>query len=123
MGLHSGRRRRLAPPSLRKTARKVHATGIADRRPVSPQQLEFRRYQPDSWDATSGSTVVPSSRTASSPVGSRPNALTIVGATCVVVVVAETVAALKRGFATSITTLASSCANPPWSPIMVVLLE
>jgi len=40
----------------------------------------------------------------------------MVGATCAVVTAADTVRGEKCGFATSITTLVSSWANPPWSP-------
>jgi len=62
---------------------------------------------------TSGSTGVPSALTASSAAGSSPNTFTIVGATCLVAVTADTVWAVKAGFATSRMTLVSSCANPP----------
>src|SRR5580698_2170040 len=76
-----------------------------------------------SCPATSGSTCVPSALTASSNAGLRPKAFTIVGATCLVVATAETVWAVKLGFDTSMMTLVSSCAKPPWSPIIVALPE
>jgi hypothetical protein len=47
--------------------------------------------------STSGSTDVPSNRTASGFLGSSPSAFRIVGATCVVAVAFETVCALKPG--------------------------
>jgi hypothetical protein len=75
--------------------------------------LRLFNYYFSSCASTSGSTVVPSALTASSVDGSSPSAFTTVGATCAVVVVAETVCAEKAGFATSRTTLVSSCANPP----------
>jgi hypothetical protein len=58
--------------------------------------------------STSDRTWVPSARTASSAIGLRPNAFSMVGATCRVAARVETVRALKVGFVTSMTTLVSS---------------
>jgi len=62
-----------------------------------------------------GNTGVPSLRTASRLLGSRPNSFRIVGATCVVSTNVVILRACRFGFDTSSITLVSSCAKPPCS--------
>ena len=88
--------------NIEQTARDSHWKGAhADQMDDEEPRLA-RRSSPvndyfSSCAATSGSTAVPSMRTASSARGSKPKAFRTVGATCVVVVGAETVCDRKDG--------------------------